>query len=94
MDQSEIGYSNNGFYIPTRMMPGIERYITSGIKPGDFLTAVIDNDLREACGRADDENLRNLPAYVYYFYNEAPALCWGSPERRKAWKKPITENID
>ena len=78
---------NGEFYIPERMMGGIERYINDKINPGDFLQAVICNDLREAVGRADDENIRNLPAYVAYFYNEAPSLCWGSKEKMEAWLK-------
>lgn len=73
------------FHIPDRMMGGITRWIENGIQPGDFLWAVITNDLKDAVGRADDENLRNLPAYVSYFYNEAPAACWGSPEKAAAW---------
>lgn len=71
--------------IPERMMDGIQRYINDGIIPGDFLQAVICNNLREAVGRADDENLVNLPAFVMYFYNEAPGLCWGSKDKMDAW---------
>lgn len=78
-------YWFNEFYIPERMMPGIRRYVESGIVPGDFLCAVIQNDLSEAVGRADDENLKNLPAYVAYFYNEVPSNCWGSKERMQEW---------
>jgi hypothetical protein len=78
-------YQFNQFYIPERMMGGIKRYIEHGIKPGSFLRAVIQNDLREAVGAADDENMANLPAYVAYFYNEAPSDCWGSPENMEAW---------
>ena len=78
-------YTFQNFYIPDRMMPGIKRYIEEGIAPGNFLTAVIQNDLSEACGQADDENIQNLPAYAAYFYNEAPSVCWGSKERMKFW---------
>ena len=67
------------------MMGAIQRYIEQGISPGHFLTAVIDNNLSEAVARAADENLRNLPAFVAYFYNEAPSQCWGSREKRRAW---------
>ena len=74
-----------GFYIPPRMMPAIERYVNQGIQPGDFLTAVICNDLVLAVGRADEENMANLPAYVRYFYNETPGTCWGSKEKMAAW---------
>ena len=78
-------YQFRQFHIRENMMEAIQRYIVEKIPPGDFLVAVIDNDLREAVSRADDENLENLPAFIGYFYNEAPGACWGSPERRKAW---------
>jgi hypothetical protein len=76
-----------GQRIPERMCGDIERYIRQGIEPGDFLRAVICNDLTEACGRADNENIRLLHVYVAYFYNEAPSGCWGSEQRYVAWIK-------
>ena len=82
---SAINYTFREFYIPERMMGGIRRYIEHGIHPGDFLTAVICNNLSDAAGRADEENLRNLPAYAAYFYNEADMRCWKSEENMKAW---------
>ena len=78
-------YRFQHYYIPERMEPSIRRYIDDKVLPGDFLQAVICNDLKEAVGRADEENMDNLPAYAAYFYNEAPATCWGSPEKMKAW---------
>ena len=78
-------YTVRGFYIPKRMMDGISMYINHKIKPGGFLRAVISNNLKDAVGMADDENLANLPAYVSYFYNEAPSDCWGSEEKLNAW---------
>ena len=77
--------SGHPFRIPERMAPGIRRYVEEGVKPGDFLCAVIAHDLFEAVGRADDENLENLPAYVAWFYNEAPGNCHGSHEVMLAW---------
>lgn len=78
-------YRFKRWYIPKRMMPGIRRYIDERIKPGQFLTAGICNDLSDAIGQADDENLDNLPAYVAYFYNETPAPCWGSKKKMEEW---------
>ena len=78
-------YEFRQWYIPDRMRGGIARYIEQGIPPGSFLQAVITNDLRRAVEQADDENLMNLPAYMAYFYHEAPSDCWGSPEKMKAW---------
>jgi hypothetical protein len=81
----KMTYKFRDWYIPERMMFGIRRYIDEHCPAGDFLTAVLQNDLKEACGCADDENLANLPAFVAYLYNEAPSLCWGSPERVEQW---------
>lgn len=39
---------------------------------GDFLTAVLKNDLMEACGRADDTNRKVLSLYVKFIYNNLP----------------------
>ena len=79
------------WYIPERMKAGILRYIEHGIVPGSFLTAVIQNNLKEAMMYADDENLENLPAYVDYFYNECPLACWGSPKTMEEWAKTKKE---
>jgi len=79
------GYTFRGFTIPTYMLHALNRYIEHGEPPGDFLTAVITNNLLEAVSRADDHNQVNLPAYIAYLYNEAPQGSWGSPERMQAW---------
>ena len=78
-------FTYRGQSIPERMKPGILRYIAQHIKPGDFLCAVIKNDLCHAVCRADDENIALLQVYIAYFHNEAPGACWGSPERMEAW---------
>ena len=84
-------YEFQRYYIPQRMMGGIERYINDRIPPGDFLMAVFQNNLSEAVGRADEENMANLPAYAAYLYNEAPQGCHGSPEKVKKWLEVINE---
>lgn len=73
------------YHIPPRMMGGIDRYVEQGIIPGEFLQAIICNDLRESVYKADEENMANLPAYVSYFYTHCPANCWGSRERMLEW---------
>jgi len=78
-------YQFREFRIPARMIGAIQRYVDEGIPPGDFLQAVICNDLVGAVSKADDENVRNLPAYVGYFYNKAPSICWGSAEKMGDW---------
>lgn len=78
-----MSYEFRQFHIPDRMMDG-RIYIENGIEPGGFLTAIICNDLSGAVGQADEENLANLPAFVSYFYNEAPSPCWAA-EKMEAW---------
>ena len=82
-----MDYSENmeKYTIPKYMKEGILRYLEKGIRPGDFLTAVICNDLRGALAHADDINIVLLPNYVRYFNWEAPSECWGSPEKMKKW---------
>ncbi len=70
---------------PLHMMESLERYVEHGILPGNFLQAVLCNDLTMAVGRADSVNIHLIPEYVKYLYNEAPSACWGSPEKVRAW---------
>lgn len=71
--------------IPERMREALLRYVLSGIHPGDFLTAVICNNLRAAVMGADDENIHLLREYLWWFYNIAPSSCHGSPEKFEDW---------
>ena len=73
------------YYIPRRMEQGIVNYINHHIMPGSFLQAIFENNLVDAVGQADPQNLYNLPAYASYLYNEVSADCWGSPEKVKKW---------
>lgn len=71
--------------IPRHMQGAVKRYFEDGIPPGNFLTAVLCNDLREACGRADDENRHRLFEYIQFLYMYAPAGSWGSPDNFQRW---------
>lgn len=70
---------------------GIFAWVSDGRPPGSFLTAVLCNDLKEACARADDHNRYALFDIVFYLYNECPSLCWGSYEKVDAWEKKHAE---
>lgn len=89
MDITKTGYiSHFGmFFIPDHMLDSLQNYVEKHIPVGSFLEAVICNNLREAVAQADDDNLKNLPAFVSYLYNKAPASCWGSLESYKNWIK-------
>lgn len=63
----------------------LEAYVATGRPVGGFLTAVLENDLKEAFGRADDQCTRNMRDIVAYCYNKLPIGCWGSPEAVSEW---------
>lgn len=71
--------------IPEHMRDGMRLYIENGIEPGSFLRAVLENDLMEACSRADDINRHRLFDFAWFLYNGAPCECYGSPENVRAW---------
>lgn len=79
------GYTYQGITIPLPLARALDAWIDKGEVPGDFLQAVLRNDLREAIGRASATSRLALHAIVVYLYNEAPGPCWGSPERVEAW---------
>lgn len=70
---------------PPHIIDGIRRFVDDRIPPGGFLTAVLENDLKEAFSRADNESIAGMFEIVAYCYNEIPGVCWGSPEKVLAW---------
>ena len=89
MNADPCGYTarlqGENYAIQAHMADGIKRYVHDGIPPGSFLQAIICNDLRGAIAQADELNLHNIPAYVDWFYNEAPAGCWGNEDKMEHW---------
>jgi len=71
--------------IPEHMMESIKGYTEHHTPVGDFLSGVICNDLIRACRTADSTSIQIIPAYVRWFYNNAPSACWGSKEKVNNW---------
>lgn len=84
-DQRPVIEDHNDPLVPTKFREAAERYIYDRIKPGHFLTAVLENDLKEAVTRADEDTLKVIRNIVWYVYNCLPGKSWGSPEIVKAW---------
>ena len=78
-------FTFKGQRIPGYMHAAIALYIDRGVIPGDFLQSVICNDLKSACFYADDENMWLFSVYIAFFYNEAPAPCWGNKKKMQEW---------
>lgn len=70
---------------PNHLGAALQRYIEQRTPLGGFMTAVVENNLREACAMADHVNQHQLWDIVNWLYNEAPSQCWGSPEKVKQW---------
>ena len=75
--------------VPYHTLESLKLYISDGIPPGGFLTAVLENDLMGAFGRADSQNAAALFDICAYIHNCVPYRAHGSPERVRAW---ITEH--
>jgi len=71
--------------LPEHMRGGVVRYVLYGIIPGSFLQSVIKSDLFMALRTADSTNAYALHRYGTFFFNYAPAECFGSPEQMEAW---------
>lgn len=71
--------------LPEHMRGSMKRYIEDKISPGGFLTAVLENNLVKALGRADYINKDKIYDIVAFLYTEAPSQCWGSPEKVNKW---------
>jgi hypothetical protein len=71
--------------VPARMHGGLIRYILCGVPTGDFLRALLGNDLIEAVVRADDGNRFAVPAWIVLLCNAAPPPCFGSGGQVARW---------
>ena len=80
-------YEEHIHLIPEHMRESVLAWIETGRPVGNFLTAVISNDLFMAIGKADDINRHALPDYMTYFFNYAPGGCWGSRKAVEEWHK-------
>ena len=84
-------YAKNGYpdgrghVFRAEMCQALIAYARAGEPVGGFLQAVLSNDLMAAVCRADQDNIRNLPAGALFIYNELPSPCHGSPAKYEAW---------
>lgn len=77
--------------IRENIIDGLTRYALDKIPTGSFLTAVLENNLMEALGKADLENRLTIWNICSFVHNEIPASSHGSPEKVEAWLKTKEE---
>jgi len=93
MDTKDIADMIEGgrHLVPGHMWGGVQRYFLNGIPPGDFLSAVLSNDLMEAFGRADHENTAAMRKWCQFLYGHAPRGSYGSTENFRSWMARFEE---
>lgn len=72
--------TDNFHLIPEHMHEGVKRYLFDGIQPGDFLTAVFENDFKKAAMHADLENVDAFYNWTVFTVHAMPRSSVGSPE--------------
>jgi hypothetical protein len=60
-------------------------YVTDGLEPGGFLTAVLEDSLVQAAARADSHNMLKLYEWASVMYNDIPMDARGSKENVRKW---------
>jgi len=80
MDATPLRYE----LLPEHLRAGMRLYFEDGIRPGDFLLAMLENRRQDAYSRADIESLRAI-GRIDMFLAKAPPEAWGPPEKVAAW---------
>lgn len=83
---------NDHYPIPHEMMMSLQRYLSHGIMPGSFMTAVLENNLTRAFATADSFNTANMKNIVGYMYNEFPEAAWGSREKVEIYLESLEKS--
>lgn len=81
----EPGAAEQLHKVPEHLRDGLLRYVVDRIMPGDFLRAVLSNDLMRAFSYATPESRESLRDLVFWIYNYVTSRCWGSEEKVNQW---------
>lgn len=74
--------------LPESLHRGMKEYVEHGVRPGQFLCAILKNDsVTEAVTRADAGNVIRLYDIVIWCLNTLPSSAWGTPEKFEEWMK-------
>ena len=70
---------------PPHLWEGLKLYVLHGLRPGDFMFALLAGDLFEVMRRGDDKAIAGLKSMVVYIYNHCPTGCYGTRDYVKDW---------
>lgn len=90
----EVRRQGQIYRIRPMMVSSLKQYVEEGRPLGGFLTEIVSNNFAGACGKADDDNFKNIQAYAYFLFNEMPMRSWGSKDTYKSWIESFKEVSD
>jgi hypothetical protein len=67
------------------MIETLVRHVVHGTPTGSFLQSVLENNLVESFGRADEQNLAAMRYWAITIGLDMPAGSWGSRENVAQW---------
>ena len=73
---------------------GLMRYFEHHILPGRFLTACLENNLKNAIGFASTKTWDYIFSVMNFLYTFVPDDTWGSKEIVQAWLAPCPRRLD
>ena len=85
--ETDLTYSR----LPERYREGMKRYIEEHIPPGSFLMGMLECDLHVVLTHVDLDMVCELRNIYLWIRNEAPGVCWGTPEMVREWVKGETK---
>ena len=74
-------------HIPKSIQRDVFQYIAFGTEPGQFVKALMQNDLMRTFATADEYNVTNIWKYCSFLYNYAPAHAFGSNQAYDDWTR-------
>lgn len=92
--QEQIDKGFTDLKLPMYMKEGVENWVFHGIPCGDFLHAVMTNDLKLTVFRADENNLAKTHEWVQFITWNLPSGCQGSIAKVNDWIKRHNEEED
>ena len=69
------------------MEPGLKIYLETGQLPGDFLQALLSNNLIDVFARADTTNYKLIQDWCWWIHGEFPDNAWGDKATMMSWSE-------
>jgi hypothetical protein len=71
--------------IPELIIAQIDNFHVEHLPPGDFVQAVLENDLTSVLSFADEDSFKALRSIWAYCHKSLPPEAWGNPDLVASW---------